>query len=273
MRGCFMPRRLITSEICRNEKFGSLSDAARVLFIGCFANADDDGRLKASPKYLKALIFPYDNKTPESVKELRDHCEKQGLVYIYNRNGSEYIYCIGWFQHQVIRKDRYRPSILPAPDGTMATTGLPDGNQEATEGQPPVHPNPIQSNIIQYNIIYIVWNEQKLIIHQKQTDSISRAIKVALKDYSEAQIIQAVKNYAEIVKGEEYYFNHKWILKDFLKRGLEKFLDLEIAKSNYKDTKNGKNRGSNQATRDAKRNTKQDSSKYTCGKYGDFVKH
>ncbi|KKL45165.1 hypothetical protein LCGC14_2358370, partial [marine sediment metagenome] len=36
---------------------------------------------------------------------------------------------------------------------------------------------------------------------------------------------------------------------------------------------NGENRRDNQATRDAKRNTKQDSSKYTGGKYGDFVKH
>lgn len=149
-----MPRRLITSEICRNEKFGSLTDAGRVFFIGCFANADDDGRLKASPKYLKALIFPYDNdKNPDDVKEYRDKCNELGLIYVYNQNGSEYLYCIGWDEHQVIRKDRYRPSCLPAPNLLLPTIPQPSDNHKSTISQPFDNPNPIQSNIIQSNII------------------------------------------------------------------------------------------------------------------------
>ncbi len=40
-----MPRRLITSEIFLNEKFGQLCDGGRIFFIGCFSNADDEGRL------------------------------------------------------------------------------------------------------------------------------------------------------------------------------------------------------------------------------------
>jgi len=144
-----MPRRLITSEIFRNEKFGSLDDSGRVFFIGCFSNADDDGRLKASPKYLKALLFPYDNdKTPEYIQELRDICHQLGLIHVYSQNGSEYLYCIGWEEHQVIRKDRRRPSVLPPPNTLTPTTRQPDDNQVSTTCPTTDSPNLIQSNLI-----------------------------------------------------------------------------------------------------------------------------
>ena len=40
-----MPRRrMIDPQIWRNEKIGSLSDTGRLLFIGIFSQADDDGR-------------------------------------------------------------------------------------------------------------------------------------------------------------------------------------------------------------------------------------
>jgi len=37
---------MITPEIWFNEKVASLPDAGRLLFIGIFSNADDDGRIK-----------------------------------------------------------------------------------------------------------------------------------------------------------------------------------------------------------------------------------
>jgi len=148
-----MPRRLITSEIFRNEKFGDLDDSGRVFFIGCFSNADDDGRLKASPKYLKALLFPYDNdKTPEYIQELRTLCHQLGLIHVYSQNGTDYLYCIGWEEHQVIRKDRHRPSVLPPPNTLMPTTRQPDDNQVSVSCPTDDSPNLIQSNPIKDNI-------------------------------------------------------------------------------------------------------------------------
>ena len=87
-----MPRRrMIDPEIWFNEKFAKLPDPARLLFIGIFSNADDDGRLQASPKYLKAHIFPYDDdKGTREIKQFRDLCVKLGLITIYSVNGSEY---------------------------------------------------------------------------------------------------------------------------------------------------------------------------------------
>ena len=82
--------------------------------------------------------------------------------------------------------------------------------------------------------IYKWWNEKKIITHQKLTDEIRNKIKTKLKDYSINQLKTAIDNYSIIVKDEQYFFKYKWTLKDFLQRGIEKFLDLETAKSNYK---------------------------------------
>lgn len=89
-------------------------------------------------------------------------------------------------------------------------------------------------NILQKNIytIFTHWNNNKIIVHEKNT--YEPKIKSALKDYSVDEITAAITNYATILHSDEYYFNYKWTLGDFLKRGLDKFLDLEVAKNNYR---------------------------------------
>ena len=133
-----MPRRMIEPDIWRNEKIGNLPDTGRLLFIGIFSSADDDGRLKASPKFLKATVFPYDNdKTDEQIRKLMDLCASLGLIRVYSKNGQEYLDIPGWEEHQKIRKDRYNASKLPSfekADNQMATIGQPDDNQLTTTG-------------------------------------------------------------------------------------------------------------------------------------------
>lgn len=136
-----MPRRMINPEIWFNEKVTTLPDAGRLLFIGIFSNADNEGRLKASPKYLKGHIFPYDDdKTLDQVKQLRDQCAELGLVRLYSKNGQEYLDLPGWYEHQSIRKDRYKKSELPSPeeadDTSTPTTLQPVSNHLPTNGIP-----------------------------------------------------------------------------------------------------------------------------------------
>ena len=88
-----------------------------------------------------------------------------------------------------------------------------------------------------YTVIFNFWNSQRIISHKKLTEDIKRAIKTALDTYSEGEVCQAIRNYAEILKDESYFFKYRWTLKDFLKRGLEKFLDLDIARANYRKDK------------------------------------
>ena len=102
--------------------------------------------------------------------------------------------------------------------------------------------------------IYTVWNEQKIIVHKKLTDKTQSAINKALRDNTEEEIIQAIRNYSEIQKGEQYYFKYAWGLREFLERGLPKFLDLEIAKSNYLKDKN--NNGAHQQSNNSNKRGK-----------------
>ncbi|MBA7670626.1 hypothetical protein ES703_78772 [subsurface metagenome] len=144
-----MPRRrMVDPQIWRNEKVGKLPDAGRLLFIGIFSQADDDGRLKASPRFLMANIFPYDkDKTEEDVKRLRDQCAELGLIRLYTNNKEEYLDIPGWHEHQQIRKDRYTPSTLPSfeeSDNQPTTRVRPTGNQLATTDEP----NIIKSSLV-----------------------------------------------------------------------------------------------------------------------------
>lgn len=94
-----------------------------------------------------------------------------------------------------------------------------------------------KDNIQKIVVIFDLWNSQEIIRHRKLTEDIKRAVKTVLDTYSEKEICQTIRNYAEILKDENYYFKYRWTLKDFLKRGLEKFLDLDIAKANYRKDK------------------------------------
>ena len=95
--------------------------------------------------------------------------------------------------------------------------------------------NRIDNNI---NIIIVqifnFWNEQKIKIHKKITDQIKREISNRVKDYGVDLIKQSILNYSKILNNpDSYWFDYKWDLKDFLHRGLEKFMDWEVAHKNY----------------------------------------
>ena len=87
--------------------------------------------------------------------------------------------------------------------------------------------------------IYSFWNEKKIVNHRKLTDKMVRKINGALKNYSVDEIKKAISNYSIILKSDDYFWTYQWTLEDFLQRGLEKFMDLEKAKNNYRKSGNG----------------------------------
>jgi hypothetical protein len=42
-----------------------------------------------------------------------------------------------------------------------------------------------------------------------------------------------MNNYVEVLHGEQYYWSHKWTLKEFLTRGLDKFLTVNKPLDNH----------------------------------------
>lgn len=84
-----------------------------------------------------------------------------------------------------------------------------------------------------YSLIFEHWNAHGIIVHRSLDEKTKRKIKVALKTRSPDEIINAIDTYAEIVLGEDYFFEYKWTLGDFLTRGLEQFVIRDVAINNY----------------------------------------
>ena len=78
--------------------------------------------------------------------------------------------------------------------------------------------------------------QSKDITKSRYTDKIKAATNGLMKEYSIDEIKKSIDNYATIVHGAEYYYNHKFPLLDFLKQvnGARKFMDENLPLDNYK---------------------------------------
>lgn len=110
-------QRFILPSIWEDEKVsGELSAEEELLFIGCFSNADDEGRMVGNAANLRAVAFRYRDYTIAQVAAMRDRiaatCKN---FHVYSVDGQAYIQFLKWstFQHP-----KYpTPSKLPPPPG------------------------------------------------------------------------------------------------------------------------------------------------------------
>ncbi len=109
--------------------------------------------------------------------------------------------------------------------------------QTTAQSKSRIHTNKNVKNEENISTIFSYWNSKKIIIHREIKTDLESKIKTALEIYKVDEIKTAIDNYHFILCGNEFYFSYKWTLKDFLQRGLEKFLDKETAIQNYQ--KNG----------------------------------
>lgn len=126
--------RLLHKKISASVQVDRLSINAKLLFTWALAHADDDGRLKGDPKYIKAIVVPMLEWSSDQVKEYLEEIKKIGLIDWWKAEDDEmYIQFIKWTDHQKIRKNRYHPSELPTSLNTIvqpkSTKGQPDDNQ------------------------------------------------------------------------------------------------------------------------------------------------
>lgn len=93
--------RTIKPEFWTDEKLTECSVIARLLFIGTWNFADDQGNLDRSPKQIKARVFPVDNIDCEP---LLLELIAQGLLIEYSVSGKKYLHVQGFSKHQVINR-------------------------------------------------------------------------------------------------------------------------------------------------------------------------
>jgi hypothetical protein len=108
--------RMIKPEFWKDEKTGSMSDRAKLLFIGMLNVADDCGILRYNASILRSEIFVYCDITKAEIEELMREIEEAELIQVYQAKDDEQKYCIikNFLKHQQIAKPT--KSKLPKPD-------------------------------------------------------------------------------------------------------------------------------------------------------------
>lgn len=128
-----MPRnRMIKSEFWTSEQVISCSPMARLLFIGLWNFADDNGVHPASFVKIKAEVFPGDNIDIGEIKKWIADLIQQGLLREYVINEKKYWIVTGWKIHQKIDKPTYR---YPTPQSDLKLIPLLSESDSTSNSQ------------------------------------------------------------------------------------------------------------------------------------------
>jgi hypothetical protein len=108
-------KRMIDPNIWQSEDFSKLSTLGKLVFIGLFSLADDEGRGRSNPVYLKSSLFPYEEgiRSADIDKTLSEISSNMSVVF-YSCDGSNYYSLYNWSDWQKI--DRPSQSKIPEYD-------------------------------------------------------------------------------------------------------------------------------------------------------------
>jgi len=177
------------------------------------------------------LICEFTKATPDQIKKCFSWLRKMSMISTKRSTRGTIIKVLNYNDYQNIENYKSTSkSTLKARKKHERSTTI--NNNEKNDK------NVKNKNI--YSQLFAHWINQDIYNHRKNI--YQSEIKTALNKYNFDEIKDAITNYAIILKGEKYYFNYRWTLGDFLKRGIEKFIDLDIAKNNFlKNQKGGSN--------------------------------
>ena len=123
-------KRMIDPNIWNSEDFSKLSSFAKLVFIGLFSQADDEGRGRANPTYLKSILFPYEEAIRAAdIKKTLSEIASTMSVTFYTHDEKEYYVLESWDKFQTINKPTPSTILLPKDYG-RATVGLPPNRKE-----------------------------------------------------------------------------------------------------------------------------------------------
>ena len=143
-------KRMIDPDFWQDEKVGKLTPVERLLFIGMWNFADDEGYGRAGAALLKSNIFPYDdNIRTGAVKTALEHIANLNMIILYSIEEQNYYYIRNFLKHQTINKPTKSTFPKPEYEEMNDTTPLPDNYGSDTGVLPP---KLIEENIIEENI-------------------------------------------------------------------------------------------------------------------------
>lgn len=188
-------------------------------------------------------------------KVLKKHIKKRNGTYTFYGIGENYKFLIDdihrtqksystGLKSPVTPDSKVQPKDYSIKDSSIKElNNIYTGNSKEKESQITEEEKKIQS-------IYEEWKKANIINHRRITRAMKTKIKSALKDYTEEEIKQSIRNYSYIVNNDNYFFSHRWTLDQFCtitqKDRIGNFLDLEVAKNNYKANKGDIGNGGNE---------------------------
>jgi len=110
-----MKIRSVRPEFFSDPNIAVLSFGARLLYIGLWCHADDEGRGEFLPKRIEGDVFPVDNVDFDALWAELEQC---GRTARYTVKGQEYFYIPTFEKHQ--RPNRKYESKHPAPPSRTA---------------------------------------------------------------------------------------------------------------------------------------------------------
>lgn len=121
--------RTIKPEFWEDEKLAKLPVYARLLFIGTWNFADDNGVLLANPVLMKSHIFPYEDIGISTISEWIDMLVENGMLIRTTYNGKDYLVIRKFLIHQKINRKSIRiniplPVVLKVIDEYNKTHGV-----------------------------------------------------------------------------------------------------------------------------------------------------
>src|SRR5689334_9001838 len=97
--------RTVKPEFWQHPKTGAVSRDARLLFLGLLNEADDEGRMRYSPKRLAGVLFPFDEDvTSRELCLWVSELSQATLVELYTVDGADYLAVPGFTEHQRINR-------------------------------------------------------------------------------------------------------------------------------------------------------------------------
>lgn len=155
--------RMLHKKISTSLQINNLPLPVRLLFTWLIPHADDEGRLKGEPQFIKATVIPMTNWSLKNVRGYLEQMKNSNLIYYWQENNEWFIEFVKWGDYQSIRKDRFEPSKLPSFNKHI-------DNQTAPNSQPNDNQLSAQANINQSNITKVNKSEYKEEFADKNLD-------------------------------------------------------------------------------------------------------
>ena len=227
-----VPRyRMIRPEFWEDEGIAKMHPYSRLLYIGTWNFADDEGKGRANPNFLRSSIFPYEPKL-KLEKYLGELVEARKVI-LYGVDGENYYFIPKFTTYQKINHPTQSTIPDPPEDSLNPTGGLQEDSGSLYIKE--VKLKKVKLKEVK-RTIYELWNSEKVRVHKKFTLDMKQAVTKALNNYDMIQIKQAMRVYASVLRSRDTYWTYTWGLIDFLQRGLKQFVDMTVAEGlvNYK---------------------------------------